>query len=567
MAADIDISKFLHPLDLVSPVEAALRLRDSRKNEETQRMFAQAQMARQSAADFRDERDHREKVEGIERQRKIDQANALGTIQQMMRQPGGVGPASALGEAYGINVNPLTATTQAANAPAPGDAVDQFLARNAAQPGTGGSPGPEALMGPGGAPAAPAAPGGVTSGGAAPQFAGSQEAALPEPLPGRPIEGPVELGGDPLGNAPPQQVEGPMPAPPVPRATPADLESLMSRAVPQPTAPPPAAAPMNPLFEAVMGGKHYPISTEQPKTGLSPKFDAVFQADLAMGAPPQAAFGKAYAAQQAEEKEAAHDKSMLDLLGARGDQRDTHDATYGTTAEQRQKNFEEAQANENARAAAANRSRERTAGSGGGDVSSEIANHLVAHPGDVEGAARIAEGHGIHGQKAAALVGGIAADLGKKPPTAGGIDKTKIVRDLDGTPRGLAPSGKGGAAAIQSDLRTNQEALDKLIKIRRSGQTLAIGPEYHDATLALGAVTAGGKTDTNTKHEEGAITNWTGKMLSSEGIDNKIDQLRTRLQEIRSQLAPLPDGYTEERGAPAGRKLSASDLAGGSFLP
>lgn len=522
-------------------------------------MFAQSQMARQSAQDFRDERDHREKVEATERQRKIDQATALGTIQTMMRQPGGTGPAQALGSAYGIDVNPLTATTAAANGPPPGDAVDQLLASPAGVAAAAPAVGPGPAEG-------PTPPPGVASGGMAPVLAGSQE-GRPEPLPGRPIEGPVELGGDPLGNGPPQPVEGPMPAPPVPRATPADLEALMSRAAPPPAAKPPEAPPMPLLYEAVMGGKHYPISTEQPKTGLSPKFDAVFQADLAMGAPPQAAYGKAYAAQQAEEKEAAHEKSMLDLLGARGDQRDVHDASFRLTAEQQQ--ARDAMRDETSRrnADVGARSRAAAAGVGGGDVSSEIANHLTAHPGDVEGASKIAEAHGVHGQKAASLVGGIATDLGKKPPTAGGIDKTKIVRDLDGTPRGIAPSGRGGAAALQTDLRTNEEALDKIIKVRKSGQTLAIGPEYHDAILALGAVTAGGKTDTNVHHEEGAITNWTGKMLSNEGLDNKIDQLKTRLREMRAQLAPLPDGYTEERGAPVGKKLSASDLAGGSFLP
>jgi hypothetical protein len=260
---------------------------------------------------------------------------------------------------------------------------------------------------------------------------------------------------------------------------------------------------------------------------------------------------------------------MATLLGAKNEHADTQRAAYELDAGQKQKNFETAQENANARAAAGNRSRERTAGAGGGDVSSEIASYLVAHPGDVEGAAKIAEGHNIHGQKAAALVGGIATDLGKKPPSAGGIDKSKIVRDLDGSPLGIAPSGRGGAAALQTDLRTNQEALDKIIKVRKSGQTLAVGPEYHDAILALGAVTAGGKTDTNVHHEEGAITNWTGKMLSGDGLDNKIDQLKTRIQEIHRQLTPLPDGYTEERGGAAakGKKLSADELAGGSFLP
>lgn len=328
MAADVDISRFLHPLDLVTPVEAALRLHESRENEKTQRMFAQSQMARQSAQDFRDERDHREKVEATERQRKIDQATALGTIQTMMRQPGGTGPAQALGSAYGIDVNPLTATTAAANGPSPGDAVDQLLASPAGVAAAAPAVGPGPAEG-------PTPPPGVASGGMAPVLAGSQE-GRPEPLPGRPIEGPVELGGDPLGNGPPQPVEGPMPAPPVPRATPADLEALMARAAPAPAAKPPEAPPMPLLYEAVMGGKHYPISTEQQGTGLGDKYDAVFKSYLSQGAKPADAFKAVLAEKEKDDSGAATEHRMMEVLGGRNAQQDSRDASYRMTVEEQQ---------------------------------------------------------------------------------------------------------------------------------------------------------------------------------------------------------------------------------------
>lgn len=139
------------------------------------------------------------------------------------------------------------------------------------------------------------------------------------------------------------------------------------------------------------------------------------------------------------------------------------------------------------------------------------------------------------------------AKKGQSGKAAGGVDPTKIVRDLDGTPRGLAPSGRGGAAAIQSDLRTNQQALDQLKKLRDKNKILPTGPEFHDAILALAAVTTAGKTDTTTAHEKGAITNAIG-MPSREGIDDKIRQIETRIEQIKTQLAPLPEGYSEERG-------------------
>ena len=185
-------------------------------------------------------------------------------------------------------------------------------------------------------------------------------------------------------------------------------------------------------------------------------------------------------------------------------------------------------------------------GAGAGDVASKVAAYLKANPGDEAGALAVAEKGGVHGQKAAALVGSISTTANKKP--AGGIDASKVVRDLDGTPLGGAPSGRGGAAALQSDLRTNQQALDQLITLRKKNKTLAIGPEFDDAVVALAAVTSAGKTDTNTEHEKGAITNFTHKIISSEGLDNKIEQIRKRIEQIKAQLTPLPEGYTEERG-------------------
>ena len=55
-----------------------------------------------------------------------------------------------------------------------------------------------------------------------------------------------------------------------------------------------------------------------------------------------------------------------------------------------------------------------------------------------------------------------ANQAAKEAKNNGGVDPTKIVRDLNGKPLGLAPSGKGGAAAVQSDMRTNMTALTQL---------------------------------------------------------------------------------------------------------
>lgn len=342
MGADIDISKFLHPLDLVSPVEAALHLREARENETTQRMYAQNQMARQSAADFRDERDHREKMAKEEEDRKIAWANAVRDASQMAHTPGGLGPARALLEAHGGHLNPLTAAV-APPPPPQGDATDQLLASPegaaAAMPAAG--PGPVE---------GPAPPPGVQSGGMAPVTAADRLGPG-----GYPLEGPQQLQHAPEGDfllptamhvSPGMQ--GAMdhqgfvprgaeplqpPAGPGAPAAAGDLESLMSRAAPQPTAKP-EAPPMPLLYEAVLGDRHYPISAEQPKTGLAPKYEAVAQQYMQMGASPKDAFGKAFTEQLADEKAAATEKRMMDVMGGRNTQQDTRDATFRLTAEQ-----------------------------------------------------------------------------------------------------------------------------------------------------------------------------------------------------------------------------------------
>jgi hypothetical protein len=147
---------------------------------------------------------------------------------------------------------------------------------------------------------------------------------------------------------------------------------------------------------------------------------------------------------------------------------------------------------------------------------------------------------------------GIGGKGGKGP---GGVDATKIVRDVDGTPLGIAPSGKGGAAALQSDLRTNMTALKQLRELRHDPGFLSGGPKFHDAVLALAATTTAGKTDTTTAHEKGSITNLIG-MPDPKAIDRKIDQLQERVNGIHQQLAPLPEGYSEAgRGGNAQPKI------------
>jgi hypothetical protein len=144
---------------------------------------------------------------------------------------------------------------------------------------------------------------------------------------------------------------------------------------------------------------------------------------------------------------------------------------------------------------------------------------------------------------------------------AGGVDPTKIVRDVDGTPLGTLGSVRA-IPALQSDLRTNMTALKQLKALSDDPGLLPTGPKFHDAVLALAATTTAGKTDTTTSHEKGAITNMFG-MPDKDAIQRKIDQLQERVNGIHNQLTPLPDDYQPPaRSLPDKARAAKASLSG-----
>lgn len=125
----LEIPQFQAP-DFAGPIAAAMAAHERKQNAETQRMFAENQMRRQSAQDLRQQHEDEERDKENERRHGIEQAQALGTIQQTLRTNPGV--AMALGNAYGIDVHPLLSTTQAAQPePTQIDTSTQALPSNA----------------------------------------------------------------------------------------------------------------------------------------------------------------------------------------------------------------------------------------------------------------------------------------------------------------------------------------------------------------------------------------------------------------------------------------------------
>ena len=118
----------------------------------------------------------------------------------------------------------------------------------------------------------------------------------------------------------------------------------------------------------------------------------------------------------------------------------------------------------------------------------------------------------------------------------GGVDEKLVVRNPDGTPAGTARTARA-VPALQSDLRTNTQAVEQLQELYDANQWTSTGPKFHDAVLALAATTTAGKTDTTTAHEKGAITNMLG-MPDKDAIEAKIAQTKARI--ARHQGAAKP---------------------------
>lgn len=135
-----------------------------------------------------------------------------------------------------------------------------------------------------------------------------------------------------------------------------------------------------------------------------------------------------------------------------------------------------------------------------------------------------------------------AAAEAKRP---GGVDMSKMVRNVDGTAAGLAQGGRA-APAITTQLRNFHDAKEKLKRLRATDWASPRDPRFHDAVLAVATTTTAGATDTNVAHEKGTLTNVLG-LPDNDAIDRKIEEVETRENEIRNQLNPLPDNYTDAK--------------------
>lgn len=127
----------------------------------------------------------------------------------------------------------------------------------------------------------------------------------------------------------------------------------------------------------------------------------------------------------------------------------------------------------------------------------------------------------------------------------GEVDPKLVVRDVKGEPIGLASSAKS-APTLNTQIRNFHDAIDKLERLRAAKWVSSRSPQFHDAVLAVATTTTAGSTDANVTHEKGTLTNAFG-LPDNDAIDTKIAELQNRLVEMKNQLNPLPDGYTDAK--------------------
>lgn len=313
--ADLDFLKYFKTPDLVTPFHQGMEIAQSRENAKTQRMFAENQAKRQSAQNMREQAEFEEKLRDKERKDKIEQASAVGTIGTLMHT--NPGAAMALGDAYGIQVNPLAAAATPPPATPP-ETLDSVLA------GDRGAPAPD--LGPAGYPKPPA-----------PIYEGPQESAELEDR--RPVA--PQLGPD--GN---------------PKAPDHALESLMTAAEPDHSVAylpdtradrAEAPAPSNPLYEAVVGGKHYPLPSKPQTTGLGQKYDDFYAHALQLtGSTAKADELTLKMFEKDNEANNIATRTSQSILD-RETQREKYGLVFGETGEQKQKNIEMLEAGRNKR--------------------------------------------------------------------------------------------------------------------------------------------------------------------------------------------------------------------------
>ena len=194
------------------------------------------------------------------------------------------------------------------------------------------------------------------------------------------------------------------------------------------------------------------------------------------------------------------------------------------------------------------RGRTHVPGAGGGGGGSKAIDAMNAAAkaggavGDIEAAGVAA---GMSRKEALAQAKAMAAGHGKGGG-AGGGDQALVVRDVDGTPIGLAPSTRN-VKQLEDRAVNYDQAIKSLKDILSSGDLVPRGAKFDNAVLAIASTTTAGSTDANVAHEAGTLKNALG-LLDADAIREKIGDLERRRAQFKRTLRPIPTGFKVDQG-------------------
>lgn len=162
-------------------------------------------------------------------------------------------------------------------------------------------------------------------------------------------------------------------------------------------------------------------------------------------------------------------------------------------------------------------------------------------------------------EREAIFTGKAAAQASAATAKAAELPKDTVY--VDNKPIGLAPSGRGGAAAFGAQILKYQDSLrslDELLGYMKehpveSAITGQLGDRYHRAVLAVAATTSAPQTDRTTQHEADTLKNF--KLLSRDAIQRTRDHIQERFNDFKGQLRPLPKSATAPERSEKAQKI------------
>ena len=202
-------------------------------------------------------------------------------------------------------------------------------------------------------------------------------------------------------------------------------------------------------------------------------------------------------------------------------------------------------------------------GAGGGSKAIDAMNTVAKAGGSVGDLEEAGVKAGMSRKEALAQAKAMAAGHGKGGGAGGGGDQSLVVRDVDGTPIGMAPSTRN-VKQLEDRFVNYDQAIKSLQGLLQEGSLVPRGSKWDNAVLAIASTTTAGATDTNVAHEAGTLKDAIGT-VGSQAIQDKIADLQRRQQQFKKTLRPLPTGFKVDQGDAGGAPKKTQQMGGATY--